>query len=294
MSCGQTTTWSDLLWRKYLLLSSKTTSCSMEENSIIHGLMFSCLLCIFHITFLSHESFLVKNDRSAVDIRNRPRIPVPDEVDKKQLKQKKISWSQFISTNDDAGNWEHKENVVIVADAQDPYSVAGSGSSGSSGPGGPRWKTNDSLFSSFSISFNHLRQFSQYSFCPSVTKPARLHKIQSQEANLKWCREFEMLQRIWKMQFCNLILNIRTYQTKARLIINAFMTSRMNQFCWTWRLRCWQGRRSSGIRSPRSASKDKPPKLPPRDNSIYGPNHIPKVQHLPSIMTHLNVGLRQQ
>ena len=24
--------------------------------------------------------FLVKNDRSAVDIRNRPRIPVPDEV----------------------------------------------------------------------------------------------------------------------------------------------------------------------------------------------------------------------
>ena len=27
----------------------------------------------------------------------------------------------------------------------------------------------------------------------------------------------------------------------------------------------------------RSASKDKPPKLPPRDNSIYGPNHIPKV-----------------
>jgi len=66
----------------------------------------------------------VKNDRSAVDIRNRPRIPVPDE---------------------------------------DPYSVAGSGSSGSSGPGGPR-----------------------------------------------------------------------------------------------------------------SASKDKPPKLPPRDNSIYGPNHIPK------------------
>ena len=60
------------------------------------------------------------------------------------------------------------------------------------------------------------------------------------------------------------------------------------------RLRCWQRRRSAGIRSPRSASKDKPPKLPPRDNSIYGPNHIPKVQHLPSIMTHLNVGLRQQ
>lgn len=161
-------------------------------------------------------------------------------------------------------------------------------------------KTHDSLFSTFSISTTHLHHFSQYSFCPSVTKPARLHKIQSQEANLKWCREFEMLQRIWnaaenlKNAIFNLILNIRTYQTKARLIIDAFMTSRMTQFCWTWRLRCWQGRRSSGIRSPRSASKDKPPKLPPRDNSIYGPNHIPKVQHLPSIMTHLNVGLRQQ
>ena len=30
----------------------------------------------------------------------------------------------------------------------------------------------------------------------------------------------------------------------------------------------------------RSASKDKPPKLPPRDNSIYGPNHIPKVGNI--------------
>merc|ERR1719516_764842 len=46
----------------------------------------------------------VKNDRSAVDIRNRPRIPVPDE---------------------------------------DPYSVAGSGSSGSSGPGRERSKDKD-------------------------------------------------------------------------------------------------------------------------------------------------------
>merc|ERR1719381_72991 len=33
---------------------------------------------------------------------------------------------------------------------------------------------------------------------------------------------------------------------------------------------------SSGPGGPRSASKDKPPKLPPRDNSIYGPHNIPK------------------
>ena len=38
-------------------------------------------------------------------------------------------------------------------------------------------KTHDLLFSTFSIPFNHLRQFSQYSFCPSVTKPAGLHEI---------------------------------------------------------------------------------------------------------------------
>lgn len=38
------------------------------------------------------------------------------------------------------------------------------------------------------------------------------------------------------------------------------------------------GSGSSGSSGPgaRERSKDKPPKLPPRDNSIYGPNHIPK------------------
>ena len=30
--------------------------------------------------FVNNFKFPVKNDRSAVDIRNRPRIPVPDEV----------------------------------------------------------------------------------------------------------------------------------------------------------------------------------------------------------------------
>ena len=205
-------------------LSTKTTSCSMEENSIIHGLMFSCLLLLFVfvvVTFLSHESFLVKNDRSAVDIRNRPRIPVPDEVNKKQLKQKKniFSWSQFISTKDDAGDWEHEENVVIVANAQDPYSVAGSGSSGSSGPGGPRWK--NSWLTFFHL-FDPLQSPSPVftifilPICHQTSGPAR---------NLKPRSKFEMLQKIWKMQFCNLILNIRTCQTKAGLMVHFFKTT---------------------------------------------------------------------
>ena len=60
----------------------------------------------------------------------------------------------------------------------------------------------------------------------------------------------------------------------------------------------------------RSASKDKPPKLPPRDNSIYGPNHIPKVRiycenirwkyrtkiygpnHIPKVKSHLSNWLK--
>jgi len=95
-----------------------------NEAELLDQACWVMLINVVAMDMLRSEIPPVKNDRSAVDIRNRPRIPVPDE---------------------------------------DPYSVAGSGSSGSSGPGGPR-----------------------------------------------------------------------------------------------------------------SASKDKPPKLPPRDNSIYGPNHIPK------------------
>ena len=67
----------------------------------------SSICILYHIldTFLKHLpqpwmkpsfSLAVKNPRSAIDIRNRPRIPIPDE---------------------------------------DPYSIAGSGSSGSSGNG---------------------------------------------------------------------------------------------------------------------------------------------------------------
>ena len=37
------------------------------------------------------------------------------------------------------------------------------------------------------------------------------------------------------------------------------------------------GSGSSGSSGVRERSKDKPPKLPPRDNSIYGPHNIPKV-----------------
>jgi len=95
-----------------------------NEAELLEQACWVMLINVVAMDMLRSKIPPVKNDRSAVDIRNRPRIPVPDE---------------------------------------DPYSVAGSGSSGSSGPGGPR-----------------------------------------------------------------------------------------------------------------SASKDKPPKLPPRDNSIYGPNHIPK------------------
>jgi hypothetical protein len=51
---------------------------------------------IFHFIVKNPRDFSVKNPRPAIDIRNRPRIPVPDE---------------------------------------DPYSIAGSGSSGSSGNG---------------------------------------------------------------------------------------------------------------------------------------------------------------
>jgi len=100
-----------------------------NESEILEQPCWVMLINVVAMDMLRSKIPPVKNDRSAVDIRNRPRIPVPDE---------------------------------------DPYSVAGSGSSGSSGPGGV------------------------------------------------------------------------------------------------------------GIVAGRSASKDKPPKLPPRDNSIYGPNHIPK------------------
>ena len=45
------------------------------------------------------------------------------------------------------------------------------------------------------------------------------------------------------------------------------------------------GSGSSGSSGVRERSKDKPPKLPPRDNSIYGPHNIPKVG--PLILTKL-------
>lgn len=130
-----------------------------------------------------------------------------------------FSWSQFISTKDDAGDWEHEENVVIVAIAQDPYSVAGSGSSGSSGPGGPRWKNSW-------LTFFHLFDLLQ---SPSPVFTIFIlpicHQTSAAARNLKPRSKFEMLQKIWKMQFCNLILNIRTCQTKAVFMVHFFKTT---------------------------------------------------------------------
>jgi len=72
-----------------------------NETEILEQPCWVMLINVVAMDMLKSKIPPVKNDRSAVDIRNRPRIPVPDE---------------------------------------DPYSVAGSGSSGSSGPGRERSK----------------------------------------------------------------------------------------------------------------------------------------------------------
>merc|ERR1719189_2339035 len=66
-----------------------------NEADLLEQACWVMLINVVAMDMLRSKIPPVKNDRSAVDIRNRPRIPVPDE---------------------------------------DPYSVAGSGSSGSSGP----------------------------------------------------------------------------------------------------------------------------------------------------------------
>lgn len=66
------------------------------KNKIIIILNRQSVHLVYYVYRKTGISFAVKNPRSAIDIRNRPRIPIPDE---------------------------------------DPYSIAGSGSSGSSGNG---------------------------------------------------------------------------------------------------------------------------------------------------------------
>ena len=77
----------------YQLSQTSTHSISSHHRFVFYAQLNTRPLCLRWIQYLSLKNISVKNERP-VDIRNRPRIPVPDE---------------------------------------DPYSVAGSGSSGSSG-----------------------------------------------------------------------------------------------------------------------------------------------------------------
>ena len=86
----------DLSWGLSFILSvisqTSTHSISSHHRFVFYAQLNTRPLCLRWIQYLSDKNISVKNERP-VDIRNRPRIPVPDE---------------------------------------DPYSVAGSGSSGSS------------------------------------------------------------------------------------------------------------------------------------------------------------------
>ena len=87
----------DLSWGLSFILSvisqTSTHSISSHHRFVFYAQLNTRPLCLRWIQYLFDKNISVKNERP-VDIRNRPRIPVPDE---------------------------------------DPYSVAGSGSSGSSG-----------------------------------------------------------------------------------------------------------------------------------------------------------------
>ena len=55
-------------------------SCETKQNHEMENVIENVICFLKKKHFVNNFKFPVKNDRSAVDIRNRPRIPVPDEV----------------------------------------------------------------------------------------------------------------------------------------------------------------------------------------------------------------------